>query len=200
METKKTIKNKFDIAIQCLACYNQGRLTFYWKSIDKNTTLEDIYKSLKVETIHDKAKVKYLCGGDEYMIADSEDISIDEFAHGLEIFEYAQALEDVEDVDMIKAYREINHTIDLDSSDWHEFKDNVQVFNYLSDAREYVQDYAMEVYNFHEIDGTFWDSYISWDSVIDTMFDIHFWHVEIDLGYKDETTYNTTRHYVWNRY
>ena len=58
METKKTTKNKFEIAIQCLACYNQGRLTFYWKSIDKNTTLEDIYKSLKVETIHDKAKVK----------------------------------------------------------------------------------------------------------------------------------------------
>jgi hypothetical protein len=199
METKKTIKNKFDIAIQCLACYNQGRLTFYWKSIDKNTTLEDIQKSLEVETIHAKAKVKYLCGGDEYFISDTEEISIEEYSSSEEIHQLAQALADVEDVDMIKAYKRINYSLDLDSSDWTEFKDNVLVFNYLSDAEDYAEEHVKEVYDFYSIEDNFFVDWINWDSLKEYILDTWFWCVEIPLGYQDKDSYNTSRYFVWSR-
>jgi len=196
---KTTTKDKFEIAIQCLACYNQGRLTFYWKSINKNTTLEDIQKSLDVETIHEKAKVKYLCGGEEYMIADYEDIKIEEYSSSQEIYLYAQALADVEDVDMLKAYTRINYDIDLDSSDWQEFKDNVQVFNYLSDAEDYAEEYVKEVYDFYSIEDSFFADWISWDSLKEYILDTWFWCVEIDLGYQDKDSYNKSRYFVWSR-
>ena len=200
METK-TNKDSINIAIQCLACYNMGKLTFYWKSCTKNTTLDEIYNSLNVQTIHSKAKVPYLCNGDEYMIADYENIKVDEYANGIEIFKLVELLNDVEDTDYINAYTQINHIqyLDRESSSWTEFKDNVLVFNYYSDALDYVEEYLMEIYDYASIEGNFFADWISWDSLKEYALENYFWCVEIELGYKDKENYNTSRYFVWSR-
>lgn len=200
METK-TNKDSINVAIQCLACYNMGKLTFYWKSFTKNTTLDEIYNSLNVQTIHTKAKVPYLCNGDEYMIADYENIKVDEFAHGIEIFKLVELLNDVQDTDYINAYTQINHIqyLDRENSDWTEFKDNVLVFNYYYDALSYVEEYLMEIYDYASIEGNFFADWISWDSLKEYALENYFWCVEIELGYKDKENYNTSRYFVWSR-
>lgn len=200
METK-TNKDSINIAIQCLACYNMGKLTFYWKSFTKNTTLEEIENSLDVETIHTKAKVPYLCNGDEYMIADYENIKIDEYAHAKDIYKLVELLQDVDDTDYIKAYLEINHIeyLDRESDSWTEFKDNVQVFNWLSDAEDYAEEFAKDAYGFYEIEDNFFADWINWDGLKEYTLETWFWCVEIDLGYKDEKSYNTSRYFVWSR-
>lgn len=200
METT-TNKDSINLAIQCLACYNMGKLTFYWKAFSKNTTLEEIKNSLNVETIHTKAKVPYLCNGDEFMIADYENIKIEEYATAEEIYKVVELLQDVEDTDFINAYLQINHIqyLDRESSSWTEFKDNVQVFNWLHEAEDYVEEYLMEVYDYASIDGNFFAEWINWDSLKSYALDSYFWCVEIKLGYKDEETHNKSRYFVWSR-
>lgn len=178
-----------------------GKLTFYWKAFSKNTTLEEIKNSLNVETIHTKAKVPYLCNGDEFMIADYENIKIEEYATAEEIYKVVELLQDVEDTDFINAYLQINHIqyLDRESSSWTEFKDNVQVFNWLHEAEDYVEEYLMEVYDYASIDGNFFAEWINWDSLKSYALDSYFWCVEIKLGYKDEETHNKSRYFVWSR-
>ena len=200
METK-TNKDNINVAIQCLACYNMGKLTFYWKSYTKNTTLEEIENSLDIETIHTKAKVPYLCNGDEYMIADNENIKVEEYATAKDIYKFVELLQDVDDTDYINAYTQINHVeyLDRESSSWTEFKDNVLVFNWLDDALDYVEEYLMEIYDYASIQDSFFSDWISWDSLKEYALENYFWCVEIDLGYKDEKTFNTSRYFVWDR-
>lgn len=200
METT-TNKDSINLAIQCLACYNMGKLTFYWKSLTKNSTLEEIQNSLDVETIHTKAKTPFLCNGDEYMIADYENIKVEEYATAKDIYKFVELLQDVDDTDYINAYCQINHVeyLDRESSSWQEFKENVIVFNWLSDARDYVEEYLIDVYDYASIDGSYFADWINWDSMKEYALENYFWCVEISLGYKDEETHNKSRFFVWSR-
>jgi hypothetical protein len=196
-----TNKDTLNLAIQCLACYNMGKLTFYWKSYTKNTTLEEIENSLDVETIHTKAKTPYLCNCDEYSLSDYENIKVEEYATAKDIYKLVELLQDVDDTDYINAYCQINHVeyLDRESSSWTEFKDNVLVFNWLSDALDYTEEYLMDVYDYASIDGNYFADWINWDSLKEYALDNYFWCVEISLGYKDEETHNKSRFFVWSR-
>lgn len=165
MDTKTD--NYIEICPGCLACYNQGRLTFYWFRITKDTTLEQIEQALDIEEIHRKAKTPYACGGDEVHIQDN-DFGGGEYMTKWELFGYVQLLELVPNFDYVRAFKNIylmqdefqQHDLGIQyepSSMFKEYADSVQVFddegyveNYLDD--EFAQykgiDESNSLYNF----------------------------------------------------
>ena len=55
---KLQTKDYLEICPGCLACYNQGRLTFYWFRLNKETTQKQIEAALDIEEIHKRAKLR----------------------------------------------------------------------------------------------------------------------------------------------
>jgi hypothetical protein len=66
---KLQTKDYLEICPGCLACYNQGRLTFYWFRLNKETTLKQIEAALDIEEIHKRAKTPY---AEDVMTFDSD--------------------------------------------------------------------------------------------------------------------------------
>jgi len=148
--TQTETKNFIEIAPGCLACYNQGRLTFYWFQINKDTTLEQIEKALDVEEIHRKAKTPFLCGGEEVSIQDN-DFGGGEYMTAKELFGYVQLLQLVPNFDYIRAFKDIylmqdefqqlGSGIQYEPSDmFKEFANDVLVFDYTHELDEHLDE------------------------------------------------------------
>ena len=156
MNENKT-HNNIEIAPGCLACYTQGRLTFYWYQITKDTTLKQIEQALDVGEIHKRAKTSYACGGDEVHIQDN-DFGGGEYMSAKELFGYVQLLKLIPDFDYVRAFKEVylmqdefhypqgNHEVEV-SSMFTEYAESVQVFDSIYDLENYLDD------NFMEYDG-----------------------------------------------
>ena len=117
--------NYIEICPGCLACYNQGRLTFYWFQITKDTTLKQIEKALDIEQIHKKAKTPYACGGDEVHIQDN-DFGGGEYMLAEEIYGLVQLLQLVPNFDYVRAFKEVflmGDELDVNQEPTETFKD-----------------------------------------------------------------------------
>ena len=142
--------NNIEIAPGCLACYNQGRLTFYWYQITKDTTLEQIEKAIDIEQIHTKAKTPYACGGDEVHIQDN-DFGGGEYMSAKELFGYVQLLKLIPNFDYVRAFKniylmqdEFNYLkggYEVEVSDmFKEFANDVLVFDYTHELDEHLDE------------------------------------------------------------
>lgn len=172
--TQQTETNNFiEICPGCLACYNQGRLTFYWFQINKDTTLEQIERALDVEEIHRRAKTPFLCGGEEVSIQDN-DFGGGEYMTAKELFGYVQLLQLVPNFDYIKAFKEIYLMSDEfqqlgsgiqyePSEQFKEFADSVQVFDNIDEQNTHLEYEFMEIYDVSETDRLY--NYIDWATV-----------------------------------
>lgn len=150
MTQQTETKNFIEICPGCLACYNQGRLTFYWFQINKDTTLEQIENALDVEEIHRKAKTPHLCGGDEVHIQDN-DFGGGEYMTARELFGYVQLLQLVPNFDYVRAFKDIylmqdefqqlGSGIQYEPSDmFKEFANDVLVFDYTHELDEHLDE------------------------------------------------------------
>jgi hypothetical protein len=123
---KETTSNNYiEICPGCLACYNQGRLTFYWFQINKETTLEQIQKAMSIEEIHKKAKTPHACGGDEVHIQDN-DFGGGEYMLAEELFGLVQLLQLVPNFDYVRAFKEVflmGEELDVNHEPTETFKD-----------------------------------------------------------------------------
>ena len=154
MDTKTD--NYIEICPGCLACYNQGRLTFYWFRITKDTTLEQIEQALDIEEIHRKAKTPYACGGDEVHIQDN-DFSGGEYMSAKEIYGYVQLLELIPNFDYVRAFKniylmqdefsQIGYGIQYEPSGmFKEFAEDVKVFDNEGYLESYLDNEFCEQY------------------------------------------------------
>lgn len=170
MDTKTD--NYIEICPGCLACYNQGRLTFYWFRITKDTTLEQIEQALDIEQIHTKAKTPYACGGDEIHIQDN-DFGGGEYMSAKELFGYVQLLKLIPNFDYVRAFKNIylmqdefqqeGSGIQYEPSDiFKEFAEDVQVFDSQNDVDIYLDDVFMEVNNIDESNSLY--NFIDWEA------------------------------------
>jgi len=170
MTQQTETKNFIEICPGCLACYNQGRLTFYWFQINKDTTLEQIERALDVEEIHRRAKTPFLCGGEEVSIQDN-DFGGGEYMTARELFGYVQLLQLVPNFDYIKAFKEIYLMSDEfqqlgsgiqyePSEQFKEFADSVQVFDNIDEQNTHLEYEFMEHYDISESDRLY--NYIDW--------------------------------------
>jgi hypothetical protein len=165
MTQQTETKNFIEICPGCLACYNQGRLTFYWFQINKDTTLEQIERALDVEEIHRKAKTPFLCGGEEVSIQDN-DFGGGEYMTAKELYGYVELLQLVPNFDYIKAFKEIylmEDEFDADqepSDQFKEFADSVQVFDNIDEQNTHLEYEFMEIYDVSETDRLY--NYIDW--------------------------------------
>jgi len=138
--------NYIEICPGCLACYNQGILTFHWYQINKDTTLEQIERALDIKEIHDRAKNPFLCGGDEVMIQDN-DFGGGEYMTAKELFGYVQLLQLVPNFDYVRAFKDIylmqdEFDLNQEPSDmFKEYAEEVQVF----DGQGYLDDHLDEL-------------------------------------------------------
>ena len=163
--------NNIEIAPGCLACYTQGRLTFYWYQITKDTTLEQIEQALDVGEIHKRAKTSYACGGDEIHIQDN-DFGGGEYMSAKELFGYVQLLKLIPDFDYVRAFKEVylmqdefdypqgNHAVEV-SSMFKEYAESVQVFDSIYDLENYLDDNFMEYAEMHNTPEIIF-SFINW--------------------------------------
>jgi len=163
--------NNIEIAPGCLACYTQGRLTFYWYQITKDTTLEQIEQALDVGEIHKRAKTSYACGGDEIHIQDN-DFGGGEYMSAKELFGYVQLLKLIPDFDYVRAFKEVylmqdefdypqgNHAVEV-SSMFKEYAESVQVFDSIYDLENYLDDMFMEYAEMHNTPEIIF-SFINW--------------------------------------
>jgi hypothetical protein len=164
--------NYIEICPGCLACYNQGRLTFYWFQINKETTFEQIEQALDIENIHKKAKTPYVCGGDEVHIQDN-DFGGGEYMLADELFGLVQLLQLVPNFDYIRAFKEVflmGDELDVNNEPTDEFKEfaeNVQVFDTIQDKEYYLDEYFCEMYGVDE--GQVYAQYIDWERVREDM-------------------------------
>jgi len=173
-----------EICPGCLACYNQGRLTFYWYQITKDTTLEQIEQALDIEQIHRKAKTPYACGGDEVHIQDN-DFGGGEYMSAKELYGYVQLLNLVPNFDYVRAFKDIylmGDELDIDqepSSMFKEYAEEVQVFNSIYDLENYLDENFEEAYleNVPEII----HSFINYRNVREWLLDDY---EKVDLGSK----------------
>tara|TARA_R100000234_G_C4997075_1_gene178453 strand:+ start:333 stop:911 length:579 start_codon:yes stop_codon:yes gene_type:complete len=166
-----TTDNYIEICPGCLACYNQGRLTFYWFRITKDTTLEQIQQALDIEQIHRKAKTPYACGGDEVHIQDNN-FGGGEYMSAKELFGYVQLLKLVPNFDYVRAFKNVylmqdefdypqgNHAVEV-SSMFKEFAEAVLVFDSEGDLNIHLNDDFMEVNNIDDSNNL--SFYIDWD-------------------------------------
>ena len=173
MTQQTETKNFIEICPGCLACYNQGRLTFYWFQINKDTTLEQIERALDVEEIHRKAKTPFLCGGEEVSIQDN-DFGGGEYMTAKELFGYVQLLQLVPNFDYIRAFKDVylmqdefqqlGSGIQYEPSDmFKEFADSVQVFDNIDEQNTHLEYEFMEIYDLSETDRLY--NYIDWSEV-----------------------------------
>ena len=143
-------QNYIEIAPGCLACYNQGILTFYWFQLNKDTTLEQIERALDVEEIHRRAKTPHLCGGDEVHIQDN-DFGGGEYMTAKELFGYVELLQLVPNFDYVRAFKDIylmndefqqlGSGIQYEPSDmFKEFANDVLVFDYTHELDEHLDE------------------------------------------------------------
>jgi len=150
MTQQTETKNFIEICPGCLACYNQGRLTFYWFQINKDTTLEQIENALDVEEIHRKAKTPFVCGGEEVHIQDN-DFGGGEYMSAKELFGYVKLLKLVPNFDYIRAFKDIylmqdefqqlGSGIQYEPSDmFKEFAHDVLVFDYAHELDEHLDE------------------------------------------------------------
>ena len=147
--------NYIEICPGCLACYNQGRLTFYWFQINKETTLEQIQKAMSVEEIHKKAKTPHLCGGDEVHIQDN-DFGGGEYMLAEELFGLVQLLQLVPNFDYIRAFKEVflmGDELDVNhepTQAFEEFAEEVTTFTSREDEENALEDRFIDMFEISE--------------------------------------------------
>ena len=172
-----TSNNSIEICPGCLACYNQGRLTFYWFQINKETTLEQIQKALDIEEIHKKAKTPYACGGDEVHIQDN-DFGGGEYMTSDELFGYVQLLQLVPNFDYVRAFKEVYLMQDEfqqygagiqyePSEQFKDFASDVITFTTRQDEENALEDRFLELYDVPE----YLQPFINWGEVREYMLD-----------------------------
>ena len=169
MTQQTETKNFIEICPGCLACYNQGRLTFYWFQINKDTTLEQIERALDVEEIHKRAKTPFVCGGDEVHIQDN-DFGGGEYMTAKELFGYVELLKLVPNFDYIRAFKDVylmedefDYKTKEPSNQFKEFADSVQVFDNIDEQNTHLEYEFMEIYDVSETDRLY--HYIDWSTV-----------------------------------
>jgi hypothetical protein len=173
MTQQTETKNFIEICPGCLACYNQGRLTFYWFQINKDTTLAQIERALDVEEIHRRAKTPFVCGGEEVHIQDN-DFGGGEYMTAKELYGYVELLQLVPNFDYIKAFKEVYLMSDEfqqlgsgiqyePSEQFKEFADSVQVFDNIDEQNTHLEYEFMEIYDVSETDRLI--NYIDWATV-----------------------------------
>jgi len=169
MTQQTETKNFIEICPGCLACYNQGRLTFYWFQINKDTTLEQIERALDVEEIHKRAKTPFVCGGDEVHIQDN-DFGGGEYMTAKELFGYVELLKLVPNFDYIRAFKDVylmedefDYKTKEPSNQFKEFADSVQVFDNIDEQNTHLEYEFMEIYDVSETDRLY--HYIDWSAV-----------------------------------
>ena len=164
--------NYIEICPGCLACYNQGRLTFYWFQINKETTLEQIQKALDIEQIHKKAKTPYACGGDEVHIQDN-DFGGGEYMTSDELYGLVQLLQLVPNFDYVRAFKEVylmGDELDVNHEPTEAFKDfaeSVTTFSSLEDEEFMLEERFVEHYDVAE----HLTPFINWREVREYMLD-----------------------------
>ena len=162
--------NYIEICPGCLACYNQGRLTFYWFQITKDTTLEQIEKALDIEQIHKKAKTPYACGGDEVHIQDN-DFGGGEYMLAEEIYGLVQLLQLVPNFDYVRAFKEVflmGDELDVNQEPtdmFIEFAESVQTFTSREDEEFELEEKFVEQYDLPE----YLTPFINWREVREYM-------------------------------
>jgi hypothetical protein len=164
--------NYIEICPGCLACYNQGRLTFYWFQINKETTLKQIQKALDIEEIHKKAKTPYACGGDEVHIQDN-DFGGGEYMTAEELFGLVQLLQLVPNFDYVRAFKDVflmGDELDVNhepTETFKDFADNVTIFNSREDEENALEDMFTEHFDVPE----HLEQFINWREVREFMLD-----------------------------
>ncbi len=162
--------NYIEICPGCLACYNQGRLTFYWFQITKETTLKQIQKALDIEEIHKKAKTPYACGGDEVHIQDN-DFGGGEYMLAEEIYGLVQLLQLVPNFDYVRAFKEVflmGDELDVNhepTETFKDFADSVTVFTSREEEENALEDRFVEHYDVPE----YLTPFINWREVREYM-------------------------------
>tara|TARA_A100001035_G_C27749066_1_gene485501 strand:- start:608 stop:1225 length:618 start_codon:yes stop_codon:yes gene_type:complete len=176
-DMKLQTKDYLEICPGCLACYNQGRLTFYWFRLNKETTLKQIEAALNIEEIHKRAKTPYVCGGDEVHIQDN-DFNGGEYMTAKEIFGYVQLLRLVPSFDYVRAFKEIylmndefvynqfdNSTSPSDM--FKRFAEDVMTFDNDREFNTHLEDIFTETNGINDDNPLI--NYIQWDAVVRDM-------------------------------
>tara|TARA_R100000773_G_C4162261_1_gene79540 strand:+ start:72 stop:662 length:591 start_codon:yes stop_codon:yes gene_type:complete len=173
---KLQTKDYLEICPGCLACYNQGRLTFYWFRLNKETTLKQIEAALDIEEIHKRAKTPYACGGDEVHIQDN-DFNGGEYMTAREIYGYVKLLRLVPSFDYVRAFKEIylmqdefknvqegfghqNEPSDM----FKRFAEDVMTFDSDREFNEYLEEQFTETNTINDENPLI--NYIDWDKVV----------------------------------
>ena len=163
-----------EICPGCLACYNQGRLTFYWFRLNKETTLKQIEAALDIEEIHKRAKTPYACGGDEVQIQDN-DFNGGEYMTAKEIYGYVELLQLVPSFDYVRAFKDIYLMNDeFEYREWNKstkpsdafkrFAEDVMTFASDREFNDYLEETFLETNSFNY--GNPLINYIDWDKVV----------------------------------
>lgn len=166
-----------EICPGCLACYNQGRLTFYWFRLNKDTTLKQIEAALDIEEIHKRAKTPYACGGDEVQIQDN-DFNGGEYMTAREIYGYVKLLRLVPSFDYVRAFKEIylmnDEFINVEkvyeinefevSDTFRRFAEDVMTFDNDREFNEYLEETFTETNSINDDNPLI--NYIDWDRVV----------------------------------
>ena len=171
----QTETSNLELAPGCLACYTQGRLTFYWLTLTEDATLEQIEKALDVEEIHRRAKTPFLCAGEEVHIQDNN-FNGGEYMSAKELFGYVQLLELVPNFDYVRAFKEVYLMQDEfeqngsgiqyePSQAFKNFADEVIVFDYENELENYLDDLFI-AYKEIDDDNNLYD-FIDWSSARD---------------------------------
>lgn len=139
----KERKNNFEIAPTCLSCFG-SHLVFYWLTVTKDTTLKELEKALTNEEIHKKAKVPFLCNGDETFISDWSGIHVDEYTSAKDLFKYVEVLKFIEEHNYSVEFLDLEIVAyaleNTDIENLENYLEHMPVeFNYLSDAHEFIE-------------------------------------------------------------
>ena len=184
---KLQTRDYLEICPGCLACYNQGRLTFYWFRLNKDTTLKQIEAALDIEEIHKRAKTPYACGGDEVHIQDN-DFNGGEYMTAREIYGYVKLLRLVPSFDYVRAFKEIYFMQDefvnndyvraFEPSDtFKRFAEDVMTFASDREFNEYLEGTFTETYSINDDNPLI--NYIDWDKVVR---DLKMDYEEVDIS------------------
>ena len=184
---KLQTRDYLEICPGCLACYNQGRLTFYWFRLNKDTTLKQIETALDIEEIHKRAKTPYACGGDEVHIQDN-DFNGGEYMTAREIYGYVKLLRLVPSFDYVRAFKEIYFMQDefvnndyvraFEPSDtFKRFAEDVMTFDSDREFNEYLEGTFTETYSINDDNPLI--NYIDWDKVVR---DLKMDYEEVDIS------------------
>jgi hypothetical protein len=188
---KLQTKDYLEICPGCLACYNQGRLTFYWFRLNKETTLKQIEAALDIEEIHKRSKTPYACGGDEVHIQDN-DFNGGEYMTAREIYGYVKLLRLVPSFDYVRAFKEIylmrdefvnnlNKNPQINNNEpsdmFKRFAEDVMTFDSDKELNEYLEETFTETYSINDDNPLI--NYIDWDKVVR---DLKMDYEEVDIS------------------